>query len=60
MDEMQPGLAVAYTVITCDDGCYYVRFVTSTGQSVIVGQFSSEEEARAWIGSATTTPEETA
>jgi hypothetical protein len=57
---MQPGPGMAYTVIVCEDGWYCVRFVTPTGQSVIVGQFSSEEDARAWIGSATIASEETA
>jgi hypothetical protein len=58
--EMQPGLTMTYTVTICEDGRYCVKFVTPTGQSVIVGQFFSEQDARAWIGAAATAPEETA
>jgi hypothetical protein len=56
----QPGPKTAYSVIANSDGTYCVQFTSPSGRLVVVGQFRTEEDARAWIESGSTLPEDPA
>ena len=57
---MQSGLEVTCSVVASWDGTYCVELTTPTGRRVVVGQFRSEQDARAWIDEGSTLPEDQA